>query len=61
MACPVSSFLSESDVLGRRASLLIQESFYESPALSAGRCNLLPLLSCKDGNLPTTARGCFCD
>lgn len=56
MACPVSSFLSESDGLGHRASLfLIQESFYEPPPLSAGRCNLLPLLSCKDANLPTTA------
>lgn len=31
--------------------MLIEESLYEPPALSAGRCNLLPLLSCKDVNL----------
>ena len=61
MACPDCSFLSGSDGPGHRAPLLIQESLSESPALSAGRCNLLPLLSCKDVNLPTTARGGFCD
>ena len=61
MACPVSSFFSESDEPGHRASLLIQESLYESPDLTAGRCNLFPLLSCKDVNLSTTVRGCFCD
>lgn len=52
---------SESDGPRHGGSLLIQERLYESYALSAGRCNLLPLLSCKDVNLPTTVRGCFCD
>lgn len=41
------------------ASLLIQESLWEPLAWRAGRCNLLPLLSCKDVNLSTTARRCF--
>lgn len=58
---PDSSIFSESDGPKHGASLRIQEHLYESLAFSAGRFNLLPLLSCKDVNLPTTARGCFCD